>query len=261
MAAPFLSFELPFDSRAKTLEGKRWTDRRTLRVEPYGAFGRILSETAGACLGVSSRRARTQCVNNLKQIALACHNYNATWNSLPPGQMVANLPNLWEVTGYEYYGATGTAPVPQPCVGLPWTTQLFSELEQLPTDEMMMAMGVFDFHGQNPNAGYPNNFNVPDNWEHIEDGGIGAFAPDGSPPATENGYTVTQQWTLPGIWTCPSAPLMTVGMGNCAACSPLFGKPGEGQLRGQFRFGHLCGNAGHGRALWRRHGILEQPGE
>lgn len=36
MAAPFLSFELPFDSRAKTLEGKRWTGRRTLRVEPYG---------------------------------------------------------------------------------------------------------------------------------------------------------------------------------------------------------------------------------
>ena len=34
MAAPFLSFELPFDSRAKTLEGKRWTGRRTLRVEP-----------------------------------------------------------------------------------------------------------------------------------------------------------------------------------------------------------------------------------
>ena len=56
MAAPFLSFELPFDSRAKTLEGKRWTGRRTLRVEPYGTFGRILSETAGACLGVSSRR-------------------------------------------------------------------------------------------------------------------------------------------------------------------------------------------------------------
>jgi prepilin-type N-terminal cleavage/methylation domain-containing protein len=33
---------------------------------------------------------RAQCVNNLKQFGIACHNYHASVNTLPPGQLEGN---------------------------------------------------------------------------------------------------------------------------------------------------------------------------
>ena len=71
MAAPFLSFELPFDSRAKMLEGKTVDRPANLKVEPFETFGRILSETAGACHGVSSRRLN-RLAKQKRFAALAC---------------------------------------------------------------------------------------------------------------------------------------------------------------------------------------------
>jgi prepilin-type N-terminal cleavage/methylation domain-containing protein len=41
---------------------------------------------------VRESAARIQCANNLKQVALAAHNYQATFNNLPPGYVGSNLP-------------------------------------------------------------------------------------------------------------------------------------------------------------------------
>ena len=66
----------------------------------------------------SARRA--QCVNNLKQIGIACHNYHEATRRLPPGYCAA---------GPYFDGATDTAP------GWGWAAFLLPYMEQRPVFE------------------------------------------------------------------------------------------------------------------------------
>jgi prepilin-type N-terminal cleavage/methylation domain-containing protein/prepilin-type processing-associated H-X9-DG protein len=72
----------------------------------------------------SAREAarRAQCVNNLKQIGLAMHNYNSQQNSFPPLVQNGGLAVWSNITGGPYFD-------PWP---LDWTASILAQMEQVP---------------------------------------------------------------------------------------------------------------------------------
>jgi len=64
---------------------------------------------------VRAAAAKTQCQNNLKQIGLACHAYEGTFKTLPPGWVVSDR---------------GVAPAVQPSPGWSWSVLILPFIEQ-----------------------------------------------------------------------------------------------------------------------------------
>lgn len=90
---------------------------------------------------------RSQCKNNLKQIALALHNYHDSMNVLPPG---AINPGVQTLGGLPYTSTCSTD-----CRNTPFTLMLLPYLDQAPLYNQLnfnLAMGGAQRSGTGPDA-------------------------------------------------------------------------------------------------------------
>jgi prepilin-type N-terminal cleavage/methylation domain-containing protein len=159
---------------------------------------------------VREAAARMQCANNLKQLALACHNYQDTYNVLPPSRVARDAYATWPVLIMPYIEQDNifrlwnvhlgyTSQTPQAQQALVKTFFCPSRRQPMisdgsqnggPNGGLPGACGDYACcagNGITPNTYTANgamiNGHVLDNYVHLQSGANGVDQPNANPPA------------------------------------------------------------------------------